>query len=114
MKNAAPLTESPSGVEAIFLFARSTPLTPQQQARLKNGFDELPKPEKHDLLRGAIWLSQRKAPKLTAEDDRGKLDLTQAQQKNDAVGRLRAFMQGELPRLFADTHAVCYSFKAAK
>lgn len=107
--NAAALTESPTGVEAIYLFVRETPLSAQDQVTLRRHFDALPMPEKQDLFRGAVFLSERDTPFFTQDEDRGRLALP-----NDALNRFRALLQGDVQRLFADTRIVCYSFKSAK
>jgi serine/threonine protein kinase len=111
VKNAAPLSASPTGVEAFLLLVRDTPLSDQENARLPSLFAGFPAASKADLLRGAIWLSAHEAPKVNRDEDRGRLDVSQSKQLDDPVERVKTLLRVELPRVFADSRAVCYSFQ---
>lgn len=111
VKNAAPLSDSPSGIEAIVLLVRDTPLSAEEHARLPDLFADFPAAGKADLLRGAVWLSNQDVPRLSREEDRGRLDPGKAARLNDPVDRVRILVREELPKLFSQSRAVCYSFQ---
>lgn len=91
------------------MFAGEALLTTADQATLRRSFETLPKPEKVEPLRGAVWLSDREAPKVSMDVDRGRLALA-----DDSVARFRALTQGDVARLFGSIRVISYSFKSAK
>jgi serine/threonine protein kinase len=113
VKNAAPLSASPTGMEAIFLLARGTSLGADEQAHLQKLLAGFPASKSALLPRGAIWLSRKEAPRLSRAEDRGRLNLdpAQAKQLNDPLDRVRTLLEVELPRLFSESRAICYAFE---
>jgi|GEM_PF-3183482 len=111
LNNSAPLSPSPSGIEAIFLLARATPLSAEEQAQLPGLFAGFPVGGKAEVPRGVIWLSDRDPPRTSHDADRGRLDLAQAKRLEDPVERVRTLLRVDLPKLFAESRAVCYAFQ---
>ena len=113
VKDFAPLADSPSGIEAIFLLARATPLTSEENLSLPQHFAGWPRARKGDVLRGMAWLTEQEPPRFSKTEDRGRLELAKAVESDDPVEHTRRLVRS-LHALFGDVRAVCYSFQGTK
>jgi serine/threonine protein kinase len=106
---SAPLDPGPSGVEALLLLARETPLPADED--LSQRFVGLPKQQGLDPLRMrlAVWFENGEP--VRDEPERSPINLGQTQTVEDPVWRTRALLRDELRPLFPYTRAVCFTFQ---
>lgn len=109
----APLGPGPSGIESVIVLARRTPLTVEENERLRQVLTGQGQEGKVDPLRGAVWLSGGGEQRFSVEEDkrRGSVLLEQGREAVDPVERVRRQMRRELRALGAVTRAVCYPFE---
>jgi hypothetical protein len=107
LKDGVPLTQGPSGIEAVLLLAREEPLSAEEVDTLRKLFTKAP-PGKFDPLRGAVWLGAEE--RFADGRDRGRPNLDQSGTVLDPVERMRRLVRGELKSLAGDVRGVCYPF----
>jgi hypothetical protein len=107
-KDAAPLKDGPSGVEAVLLLARDEPLDDAEVGRLRGLFANKPPAAQFDPLRGAVWLGREE--RFGDDRDRARPNFDQSGSVADPVQRLRILVGNELKGLAADVRGVCYPF----
>ena len=107
LKDGAPLTPGPSGIEAVLLLARDEPLSAEEVWQLRRLFDKAP-PGKFDPLHGAVWLGTEE--RFGNLHDRARPNLDQSGTVLDPVERLRRLVRGELKNLGGEVRGVCYPF----
>jgi hypothetical protein len=111
-KDAAPLTPSPPGIEALILLARETALTPAEHGALVTRFrgKVVQQQDRLSLLKGVVLLSATGAEQFTVVEDRGRPELAESLRVEDPVEQIRRLLRAQLKDGFDDAGAVCYPF----
>jgi hypothetical protein len=108
-KDGSPLTDGPSGIEAVLLLARDEPLSAEEVGRLRRLFEKAPPQGEFDPLRGAVWLGAEE--RFGNAADRGRPDHDKSRTLVDPVERMRRLVRNELKGLGGDVRGVCYPFQ---
>lgn len=111
----AKLTAGPSGMEAVVVLARDTPLTAGERQRLRTLLGVWPKEQGvFDPLRAAVSIGADKVHFADARDQaaRGAIHPEDAGVLKDPVLRLQQVLQGDLGSLGVALRGVCYTFQS--
>jgi hypothetical protein len=108
-KDAGPLENGASGIEAVLLLARAEPLSDAEVNRLRQLLDKAPEQGKFDPLRGAVWLGSD--TRFGIPEERGRLGSDGAGKAADPVERVRRLVRNELKDLGGEVCGVCYPFR---
>jgi hypothetical protein len=104
-----PLQPGPSGIEALLLLARETPL-PAGEGLAKR-FAGLPRQADLDPPRARVAAWFEDGEPVRDEPDRAPINLGQTQTITDPVWRVRALLRDGLRPVFPYTRAVCFAFQ---